>query len=189
MRGRSASYASSEHAYQALRSLNEKTAREFEIGGLVTMEVFRTWPKTKGVVQDIYEQKQTYWGEKKGCRGIAPKMIANLKPKVAKEVFGLDMTPREARAETLEGELIIWGPILTAKFSQHPPILLVLLRTAPTMLVEFGRFRSASQYWSAFVDEANDKLIGKNMMGRILMAVRQELLLADAADASDDNDE
>lgn len=176
MRGRTASYASSEHAYQALRSLNDRTAREFELGGSITMEVFRTWPVGKGVVvKDVYEQKHAYWGERKACRGIAAKMISNLAPSVAKEVFGLDLSPREGRPDgALEAELLIWRPILLAKFAQHPPMLQALLRTAPAALVEFGRFRNPTQYWSAFVD--GPRLIGKNMMGRLVSAVRDELL-------------
>jgi predicted NAD-dependent protein-ADP-ribosyltransferase YbiA (DUF1768 family) len=178
MHGRTASYASSEHAYQALRSLNLATAREFELGGSITMEVFRTWPVGKGVIKDIYEQKQAYWGERR-CRGIAPKMISNLSPGVAKQVFGLDLSAHESREGSLEAELLIWRPILVAKFTQHLPMLSVLKDTAPALLVEAGRFPNPSQYWSAYLEKAENKLIGKNMMGRILTTVREELLHPD----------
>lgn len=175
MRGRTATYATSEHAYQALRSLNKRTAREFEIDGSVNMHIFHTWPKSKTTIEDIYNKKHAYWIVAKNSPGIAPKMIAKLKPALAKQIFSLDISPNEHRAETLQGELLIWRPILTAKLTQNTPILQVLVQSAPSILVEFGRFRVASQYWSAYVDVPNDKLIGKNMMGRLLMTMREEL--------------
>lgn len=38
-------YKTSEHAYQALRAKDLRSAREFERGGVVNMKIFKRWPK------------------------------------------------------------------------------------------------------------------------------------------------
>ena len=81
---------------------------------------------------------------------VAPKMISNLSPSVAKEVFGLDMAHNESCGDgDLQAELLIWQPILVAKFTQNPPMGKVLKDTAPALLVESVRFLQPAQYWSA----------------------------------------
>jgi predicted NAD-dependent protein-ADP-ribosyltransferase YbiA (DUF1768 family) len=198
LRGATCDYDSSEHAYQALRSLDAATARAFETGGSVSMEVFRAFPVCKGkgnryTVEDLYLKKEAHWG-KRGCRGIAAKMVVGLSAEVAQAALGLRLMGRQhsERRETLEAEWAVWEPILRAKFSQNTGIRSVLLGTAPGLLVEAGRFKQATQYWSAFVEKkihhdddeggggggrGGFRLIGHNMMGRLLMRVREHYVL------------
>ncbi len=140
------------------------------------MEVFRTWPSSQWDIKDVYTKKHAYWGVTRACRGIAPRMIAELPPSVAKEVFGLDMSPYDKDREgAFEAEMLLWRPILLAKFTQNPPMLQILRSTAPALLVDYARFRKTTQYWSGFLDAKEGRIIGKNMMGRILTALRDEL--------------
>ena len=55
--------------------------------------------------------------------------------------------------DTFAAQYALWRPIHVAKFTQNPRIDAVLRATAPTLLVEQGRFRQSSQYWSAFIDK------------------------------------
>ena len=189
MRGATATYDSAEHAYQALHSLDAQTAREFESGGRVSMDVFRAFPVVKGSskaanpqfkVVDMHDKKEAHWGRQKGCRGIAAKMVANLPPAVAAAALGLNMMGRAlAVRDTFAAQYALWRPIHVAKFTQNPRIDAVLRATAPTLLVEQGRFRQSAQYWSAFIDKTASspgapRLIGRNMMGLLLTAVRDD---------------
>jgi predicted NAD-dependent protein-ADP-ribosyltransferase YbiA (DUF1768 family) len=189
MRGATATYDSAEHAYQALHSLDAQTAREFESGGRVSMDVFRAFPVVKGSskaanpqfkVVDMHDKKEAHWGRQKGCRGIAAKMVANLPPAVAAAALGLNMMGRAlAVRDTFAAQYALWRPIHVAKFTQNPHIDAVLRATAPTLLVEQGRFRQSAQYWSAFIDKTASspgapRLIGRNMMGLLLTAVRDD---------------
>ena len=178
MRGTTARYDTAEHAYQALLSLDAATAREFEAGGRVSMAVFRAFPacksmRTRDVLTDFYERKEGYWGAQKGCRGIAPKMVANLPRDVAAKALGLRLAPRHAPIDTYEQQRALWRPIHAAKFAQNARLATVLRATAPARLVEAGRFRQSGQYWSAFIDGPH--LIGHNVMGRILTDLRDAL--------------
>jgi len=59
-----------------------------------------------------------------------------------------------------------------AKFQQHPDLRTTLLGTADAILVEHTK---NDAYWGDGPDGS-----GQNMLGRILMQVRQELAVADA---------
>ncbi len=184
MSGTTARYDTAEHAYQALLSLDAATAREFETGGLVSMAVFRAFPVCKSKKQrqqltvDLYERKERHWGAQKGCRGIAPKMVANLPRDVALSALGLRLAVRHAPVADFAAQLALWRPILEAKFAQNAAIASTWRATAPALLVEAGRFRQSGQYWSAFIDRsasaagAPPLLIGHNVMGRILTCLR-----------------
>ncbi len=144
------------------------------------MEIFRAFPVCKGknekcTIINMYVKKESYWGAR-GCRGIAAKMVGYLPPPVAKAALSLDLATHEARSGGLDAELPIWRPILVAKFMQNRDIGRELMKTAPALLVETGRFRKPNQYWSAFVvkEGKSNKLIGQNMTGRLLTAIRDE---------------
>jgi predicted NAD-dependent protein-ADP-ribosyltransferase YbiA (DUF1768 family) len=179
--GEACRYDTTEHAYQALKTLNRESARKFETGGIVNMEIFKTWPNTSGTsTKDEYANKMKCWGVK--GEGIAPKMVSNLEAKVAKKVFGLDMRDkkkRETRSGDVEEELKVWGCILRAKFSQNLEAQSILLGTEKDILIEKSRMPSGGKnYWAGYV-AANDKdgrIDGMNMMGRLLMHIRAEIL-------------
>ena len=188
--GVTAVYPSSEHAYQALRSLNRATAHQFERGGCLSdWSVYAAWPVLTSSSSasfkrvDMAEAKRKFWGEARGCIGIIAKMAVGLPPRVAKEALGLDLIPPASdRRLTLEQDLSVWLPILTAKYRANPPHRRALLGTGTgTVLVESGRFRKPEQYWTAYIDKEANTLIGLNRMGSLMRIVRALLAHEEAA--------
>jgi hypothetical protein len=184
MRGERCSYDSSEHAYQALKTVNRDSARKFETGGMVSMKIFKKWPAAAasrraaygGGSSDEYDAKMKHWGLK-GV-GIAPKMVSNLDSSVAAAAFGIDMLPkskREPRTGKLAEELKVWGPILRQKFFYNSDARSILIGTRDDVLIERSRMPRAAEYWAGYVPESGD-IVGKNMMGRLLMRIRNEIV-------------
>jgi hypothetical protein len=88
--GRVCAYDTSENAYQALLAGNLESAKMFESGGIVSMDIFRAWPavtRTGLVREDVYDKKMKQWGEK--GPGIAAKMVSNLDTPIARAAFGM----------------------------------------------------------------------------------------------------
>jgi predicted NAD-dependent protein-ADP-ribosyltransferase YbiA (DUF1768 family) len=181
LRGQHCVYDSSEHAYQALKTLDRESARQFETGGIVCMEIFKRWPRGGGGgTADIYEAKMKHWGLK--GPGIAAKMVANLDSGVAREAFGLRMMRRELPAAGMSDELKVWGPILRQKFFYNSDARNVLIGTKNDILIEKSRMPPSGRgaYWAGYVsaDPSNTdgKVVGQNMMGRLLMHIRSEIV-------------
>ena len=201
LRGEKCSYDSSEHAYQALKTVNRESARQFETGGIVAMEIFKKWPalnakscsakSAKGdkgdksaKANDEYDAKMKHWGLKGS--GIAPKMVSNLDSAVASAAFGIDMLPkskREHRTGKLSEELKVWGPILRRKFFANSDARSILIGTKDDVLIERSRMPRAAEYWAGYVSTAEEatsgEIVGKNMMGRLWMRIRGETLLTE----------
>jgi predicted NAD-dependent protein-ADP-ribosyltransferase YbiA (DUF1768 family) len=116
LRGKVCSYDTSEHAYQALSAGNLESARMFESGGIVSMEIFRSWPKeeaTRIVRTDMYAHMMKQWGEK--GPGISAKMVSNLRPHVARAAFGMALLPPDATGITARIKLLLrTGPAQAA---------------------------------------------------------------------------
>lgn len=195
LRGEKCSYDSSEHAYQALKTVNRESARQFETGGIVSMKIFKTWPASSKAAKnranenksapkgftDEYDAKMKHWALKGS--GIAPKMVSNLDSAVASAAFGIDMLPkskREARTGKLSEELKVWGPILRNKFFANTDARSILIGTRDDVLVERSRMPRAAEYWAGYVSAAEEatsgEIVGKNMMGRLLMRIRDEIV-------------
>jgi predicted NAD-dependent protein-ADP-ribosyltransferase YbiA (DUF1768 family) len=69
--------------------------------------------------------------------------------------------------------------VLRAKFSQHSDLGLLLLSTGSARLVEAGRVNNAvNRLWG----EVNGK--GQNMLGKMLMELREELAKSDPPEAA-----
>ena len=52
---------------QALKSADYESAKQFEEGGIVSMEIFKEWPEATrtGILRhNIYDEKMKRWGEK-----------------------------------------------------------------------------------------------------------------------------
>jgi predicted NAD-dependent protein-ADP-ribosyltransferase YbiA (DUF1768 family) len=202
LRGERCSYDSSEHAYQSLKTVNRESARQFETGGIVSMKIFKKWPSAKpskessnaaasamrskasamGISSsDEYSAKMKHWGLKGS--GIAPKMVSNLDSAIASAAFGIDMLPkskREPRSGKLSEELKVWGPILRQKFHYNADARNILIGTKDDILIERSRMPRAAEYWAGYVSAAAEatsgEIIGKNMMGRLLMHTRAEIV-------------
>ena len=193
MRGRTATYDTSEHAFQALRSLDLESARAFEKGGLFSgYRAFARWPAKIGskgglpyvaTIEDLREKKERYWG-KRGCSGITPKMAVNLPPSVLKAHWGVSIAPAHHHGRTFADQLLVWRPILMAKFEQNPRHRAALLPrpSSPLLFVERGRFRDPAQYWSAYYQHQSGEgmppiIIGGNMMGRLITETRRLIIM------------
>ena len=182
LRGEKCSYDSSEHAYQALKTVNRESARQFETGGIVSMKIFKKWPASAAQgFTDQYAAKMKHWGIKGS--GIAPKMVSNLDSAVASAAFGIDMLPkskREHRTGKLSEELKVWGPILRNKFFANTDARSILIGTKDDVLIERARMPRAAEYWAGYVSTAEEatsgEIVGKNMMGRLLMRIRGEIV-------------
>jgi hypothetical protein len=184
LRGKKCRYDSSEHAYQALKTVNRESALQFERGGIVSMPIFKKWPSASAAaarVSDQYDAKMKHWGLKGS--GIAPKMVSNLDSAVASAAFGIDMLPkskREPRTGKLSEELKVWGPILRQKFFSNSDARNILIGTKDDILIERSRMPRASEYWAGYVSSAAEatsgEIVGKNMMGRLLMRIRAEIV-------------
>ncbi len=197
---RECTYPTSEHAFQALKARTLETAVQFEVGGMVSMEIFKSFPeKTQSAknggfkLTDTYVKKMAYWGRLK-CSGVSAKMVANLSPEVAMAALGLDMmimTTADGNEETKERTELerchrIWRPIHVAKFLQNPSIGRSLCRMLMSQMgngkknevqfVERGRFPQAHQKWTAFYDKTTGTLIGKNLMGQLITLAAREVL-------------
>lgn len=51
LKGRTCTYETSEHAYQATKAADLHTALQFEVGGMVSMLAFKRWPVRRGIVK------------------------------------------------------------------------------------------------------------------------------------------
>lgn len=195
--GKEGWYASAEHAYQCLVcSEDAGSAKQFEVGGSVSMAgVYDSFPQyvpggekgaksnPRNYVPKCMDSKRKHW-EKLKCVGIAPKVVSNMPPLVAKAFYRVNINARKTRIDerhSFKVQLSIWRPILKAKFTQNPGHFKQLKQTKGRLLVEFGRFRNPNQYWSAFVEKPTEPngcicLFGRNVMGRILTKVRDEMM-------------
>lgn len=207
MRGHTATYDTSEHAFQSLRSLNLETARAFETGGLFSgYGAFAKWPmlvreprdpdaplrSSSSLAAPMFHRvlrhedrssKAAYWTARQ-CSGIVPKMAVGLPPGVIKAAWGLDVGPPKPRVG-LANHCPLWVPLLVAKYEQNPPHLHALYSATlepQQVLVETSRYRKPSSYWTAFVEKPSaehpaGRLIGHNIMGRIMGMVRDVFVL------------
>ena len=196
LRGQTLQYLTAEHAYQSLKTADLASAQKM---AQLSMLAFRAWPTSKkqstevnqppltlGVydkliygytlTQDMYEKKMAYWGARRCC-GIVAQMASRLEPSLAARGLNLRMAPGWTYEPDFESQLQIWEQILVAKYEQNEAARRALVSTAGHTLVERARFkRSGSNYWNAFVQRDPDgvRLIGHNMMGRLLQFVRDK---------------
>jgi ribA/ribD-fused uncharacterized protein len=65
--------------------------------------------------------------------------------------------------------------VLRLKFSQHPDLSIQLIATGNAILIEDVSARKSgnSKFWGAYLD--NGYWIGENMLGKLLMELREEL--------------
>ena len=173
LRGQTVRYSSSEAAYVALRAKNRFTADQFAAGGrLDSFDALASFPvmlgKKKAELRDLKATKGKYW-EARNCIGILAKMAGSLPESVAYDLLTLELAPRGSVS------VDAWPTILSAKFKADPERVRRLLATGHDTLVERGRYRQPTQLWSAFYDARTGEIIGKNLMGRLLMRLRRHL--------------
>ena len=171
-------YPSSEHAYQALQKFEPEERHRFETGGdLATLHGLGLFYKA-----DVAQKKSAYWN-KHQMIGIVPKMASN--PAWAKKLK-LRMQKHNPEAEHMHLSAIksLFKRILLAKYRQNPMHRAKLLGTGDKHLIEFGRgskreaLAGRSPLWTALVEKDTGILYGGNLMGEMVMEVR-ELLRAE----------
>jgi hypothetical protein len=166
LRGETRRYPSAEHAYMALRALDNSSACEFEVGGLfASFEIFRKWPK-KGGGKDMMASKQKAWGE---CIGIIAKMVSRLEPGVIWRTWGV-------KWESKKRLINVWRDIFEAKYTAENGLGKALLATMPLELVEFDRaphHKKMRSFWGGKLVEG--RLVGANTMGGLLQERRVAL--------------
>ena len=192
LRGLTCMYPSTENMYQALKALDLGTAREFECGGLfASFDIFEKWPCPKMVaamkarekkspgnkklpeVIKMVDMKASKLKEWKDCVGIVAKMVAGLPTALLMKLWGV-------RLVNVPLAISVWPAILCAKFKPGSQLALALIKTQPKHLVELDiktyPAPKASFYGGKWSDQDN-KLIGENRMGILLMKCRSNLLI------------
>ena len=172
-------YPSAEHAYQANKFIEADRSRFREGGDLASFTAFSKFFPDRRATKKAKFWSATWGGKRPPMVGIVAKMASH--PDRAKNL-GLTFARHE---ETNEDELTaLFKEILVAKFTQNSSSLAVLKATGDARLVEFGRCagRQAAMgkppIWAGMVKDG--KVVGGNLMGRIMERVRSELTAVEA---------
>jgi predicted NAD-dependent protein-ADP-ribosyltransferase YbiA (DUF1768 family) len=168
-------YNSVEHVYQSIKFIENDRKRFMKNGDLggyngliVNGEIF--YGQKVAGDNDALVKKMMYW-KKKDCVGIVAKMSSN--PKYAPKL-GLTFLPVKSDDETIK----IFKEVLLIKFKLQP-FKAILKNTGSKFLVEFSRSAKRNhennvvEKWCGLID--NGILYGKNLMGDIMMDVRNKL--------------
>ena len=179
-------WTSVEHWYQGTKFVPKDRQRLAEGGDLASLDAFRLH-RGVFVKRDKEERSIKHWGantKKPDMVGIVAKMASN--PRRAQRL-GLRMLPKQDESEDRIPELIeLFKRGLHAKFAQNPEMRAALLDTGNKQLVEFGRGAERETkagrppLWNGMWVEETKEVVGRNLMGQIMMQVRAELS-ADAA--------
>lgn len=181
-----ATFPSAEHLWQSLKALNYGTWIKFledgEFGSLsvdffakVVLQTSRKNPN-----YDKWEAAQSkvrYWSSKNSV-GIVACMAVN---KTNRRKLGLtdddiDYSSEDMDIDTLQD---IWHFIHLAKYGQNPGLKEILLGTGNAYLLEFDksaqRLANADKeaFWGGML--IGDLVVGRNMMGKMLMTARDSL--------------
>lgn len=176
-------FITTEHFYQCKYRCAEESQHEFVFpyGRLSTFEGGISHVVDK---QEEIQKKSKFWGAKNGRRpmaGIVPKMAIN-----SKRAKRLGIKLKRARDDPGDLSLIesLFKRALYAKFSGDAELRKMLVDTGNKILVEFdrGAERQAKAgrppLFTGLFKEG--RLFGKNLMGRLLMGVREKLHMEDA---------
>lgn len=159
----------------ALKAADAQTAKMFtRLNKFDHWGVFKTWPKSLKTTVDIKTKKKHYWN-RKGNKGIIAKMVANLKPNIAKKHFNADM--KEIPFNILfndERHYKLWKVIFEAWFSKDSEEAEILKKTCGKELCEFSRMANEHTVWACKFDECGN-VVGHNLMGKFLTRFRIEM--------------
>ena len=174
-------WTSVEHWYQANKFVLRDRQRFAEGGDLANLDAFRLH-RGVFVKRDKEERSIKHWGantRKPEMVGIVAKMASN--PSRAQRL-GLQMLPKQGETEDRIPEMTeLFKRGLHAKFAQNPEMRAALLATGNKQLVEFGRGAGRETklgrppLWNGLWDYDTKEVVGRNLMGKIMTAVRAEL--------------
>lgn len=160
------SFASSEHAYQALK-LHDEDRRQLAVGG----GSFGTFEDFDGCLDGGKKQHlrvSDLWRKRKMV-GVIAKMAVSNKQRAKK--LGLRLRTDFVGSADYE----TWAPILRVKFASNPKMAAALLRTGDERLVEFDRHGNKRTSFWGFLVQPDGSIKGENRMGQFLMRIRSEL--------------
>jgi len=173
------SFASSEHFWQSLKAMNERTFKQFTIGGRFGCDHFdeQLFVPFFGSI-DKARKKHAYWKKKQNV-GVIAKMATN---RAHANKLGIHGSIRYLANRLEEAkEKAVWKCILKSKFLANPEHMKVLQSTKDDYLLEFDRSarskamkNQAVPHWGGFIDK-DGRLYGDNMMGLYLMCIRDQL--------------
>tara|TARA_B110001452_G_scaffold224701_1_gene198378 strand:+ start:3764 stop:4381 length:618 start_codon:yes stop_codon:yes gene_type:complete len=165
-------YRTSEHAYQSLKVAEEHRDRLAVGGDLEGLQAL------KAIYPDpaVAAKKIKYWTAQSDpvLAGISAKMITKEKhARKLKRPLKLE-TLRDPPLNELKG---VWREILTAKLKASPSFRKALKCTGDVRLIEFNRGAKRESdagrppFWTGLMKD--EKLYGKNYMGKMLMEIRK----------------
>ncbi len=179
-------WTSLEHWYQATKFVPKDRWRFAKGGDLANLDAFRLH-RGVFVKREKEEGSIKHWGankKKPEMVGIVAKMASN--PSRAQRIR-LRMLPKQAETEDRIPEMIeLFKRGLHAKFAQNPEMRAALLATGNKQLVEFGRGAGRETkagrppLWNGLWDKDSKEVVGRNLMGQIMMQVRDEISAAAA---------
>ena len=158
-------YPSSEHAFQAQRVPPRLRRELFSTEGSYA-DLDAGFGKLFGDSEKA-KKKAAHWRKKENVGVLARMVIKRMKPKDLVEMSA------ELCAE-------VFFEILTAKYAQNEHLRRVLLSTGDRYILEFDRGagrakrKGSKARWGGLVE--NDRVVGSNQMGALLMRVRETLL-------------
>ena len=177
-------WTSLEHWYQATKFVPKDRRRFAKGGDLADLDAFRLH-RGIFVKRDKEERSMKHWGankKKPEMVGIVAKMASN--PSRAQRL-GLRMLPKQAETADRIPEMIeLFRRGLHAKFAQNPEMRAMLLATGDKRLVEFGRGaeretkKGNPPLWNGMWVESTKEVVGRNLMGEIMMQVRDDVSAA-----------
>ena len=180
MRGVVFETCSSEHMWQMLGLMLSHPNDRDKIQGLFSVDgVLSDWRVLKNWKGDIMDKTMKHYGE----LGIIAKMFTKLGEIECRRKFGVSNKKRNMGSP--EDMWKIWRLILRAKFTR-PDLRKKLMETGDYMLVETMRFTGSDEegdkkaFWGAYVSRKEGRkgcLIGRNIMGKFLMRVREGIRL------------
>lgn len=163
-------YCSVENVYQSLKFIESDRHRfmkDGDLGGYYSLIKYGDIFFGKKGDIDLFNKKRNYW-EKKKCIGIIGKMCSNTK---YSKKLGLTFDTFFEREK-------IFKEILIIKF-ENDKFKNILKNNKEKMLVEFSRSckrnfeKGIIEKWCGLID--NGILYGENLMGKILMEIREDL--------------
>lgn len=159
-------YATSEHAYQALRVEEEDRDRMAvggDLGGLEGLKVI--------LGEEEGKKKMDWWGRGEvKLSGIVAKMV------VKEERNGKLEVPLKLKKGDLEGKDEIFMRILLAKWEASKKFRDALRASGDRVLVELDRGaarKNGKSVWGGVVK--NGVVVGENRMGKLMMELRRQV--------------
>jgi hypothetical protein len=177
-----AAYRTATHAFEAMKAMDLRSAAQFEIGGLFdAYDVIDEWPDSmqvtisSGLSNDMANELLACCRNKSmrenGMIGLVARFVGNVSVAFAQKWWSVRM----GRVWRAEHTCLLWEIILKAKFVLGSTQADVLLSTGSAYLLNHSQHATPQSLSCGFFNEQKE-LVGYNMAGKYLMAIRGELV-------------